>query len=456
MAELRETIGDEAVAPGDEVRTHLGNFPTGQIAVDAVEERAVVVKLRRERLEEVRGFEDVLHAVVDVALEDHRRLGIEQLASAAEGAVGHIALHDLDGVGVLVVHARNLVEGDAVPVAHQADAARARHVIGKQHRGGCLSAGEQVGIGRYLGIDMRFARAARPQFAEVVVELDERNHADEEVHALARGERAGFVTGGAQDERDPFIGGELTAPGDDLVDIEVGHLDRREVDDVEWRVLRTLAVFRGPGLDGGGWILAKDIGKRVFGNVFGTQVLDARDAPNAAGEHLGVLAHILVGHDERLDGEVGEVRHVDIAALVEIGAHLVDDGVLPQLANTRLDDLALLGAHVVFGKDLADAREPLVKRGGVIGGAIGAQQVFQDKRGDARAALHEGGEVFAHDEPGEVAYDLTVEFVLLVGGGGDCGVVAHGYHPKSIEGAKATRIWRSQSAWTSRVAVLRA
>ena len=196
VEEFAQAVGDEAVALADEVRAHLGNLPAGQVAVDAIEERAVIVKLGRERVEQVRGLEYVGHGVVDIALEHHGSLGVERLGAASECAVGHVALHDLDGVLVAEVHASDLVEGDAVPVPHQADALSCtRRVVGEELCRGGLPAGEQVGVGRDLGVDVRLARSARPQFAQVVVELHKRHHAREEVHALARREGGRLITG---------------------------------------------------------------------------------------------------------------------------------------------------------------------------------------------------------------------------------------------------------------------
>ena len=45
--------------------------------MDTIEERRVVVELGRERVEQVRSLEHILHAVVDIALVDDGGVSIE-------------------------------------------------------------------------------------------------------------------------------------------------------------------------------------------------------------------------------------------------------------------------------------------------------------------------------------------------------------------------------------------
>ena len=142
-------------------------------------------------------------------------------------------------------------------------------------------------------------------------------------------------------------------------------------------------------------------------------VLDAQDAPDTALEDLRVLTHILGRHDERLDTQVGEVGHVDVAVLVKPRGHLVDDRVGAQLPDFRFDDLGLVRAHVVVQKNAADALEAALHGHGVVGGAVHAQQVLQHEGGHVGAALHEGREVFAHDLAGEMLHGEPIHRVGL-------------------------------------------
>ena len=88
-------------------------------------------------------------------------------------------------------------------------------------------------------------------------------------------------------------------------------------------------------------------------------ILNAHDAPNAALQNLGVVAHVLGRHHKRLNGQIGKRRHVDVFVFVELGRHLIDNGKATQLANLGLDALGLVGTHVVIGEDLADALQAL-------------------------------------------------------------------------------------------------
>ena len=113
----------------------------------------------------------------------------------------------------------------------------------------------------------------------------------------------------------------------ELGQVEAGHLYGGEARDLEGGVLGSaLALARGtpfaqpPALLGG--VIVEDVRERVLRDVLGAQVLDAHDAPDTAREDLGVLANVLVGHDERLDAEIGELRDVQVAVFVQAGAHL--------------------------------------------------------------------------------------------------------------------------------------
>src|SRR5690606_22531542 len=85
-------------------------------------------------------------------------------------------LHDVDErpVGALLL-ARELVEGDDVPVADEPDAAVG--IVDEQLGDGDLTTGDQHPVGRELREDMRLTGALRAELDEVVVALNERNQA---------------------------------------------------------------------------------------------------------------------------------------------------------------------------------------------------------------------------------------------------------------------------------------
>ena len=165
-AELAQAVGDQPVVVRQQVAAHLRHLPAGKVAMDAVEESRVVVEFRRERIEQVGGLQHVSHRVVDVALEDHRRVRVQLVLATRERARRHIVLQDLDRVHVLEVHARHLVEGDAVPVADEAHALHGARTVARVHapeqvRRGCLATRQQDRVGRYLLVHMALTRAAR-------------------------------------------------------------------------------------------------------------------------------------------------------------------------------------------------------------------------------------------------------------------------------------------------------
>ena len=173
-----EVVDDQAILVREELGPHLRDFPAGNVSVEAVEERGVDHRFG-ERGEEVACLDERIDGLVDVADEHHRGIGIDRVAATGERSRGHIVLHDLDAVLVLEGDARDLVEGHHVPEADQADLA-AGHVV-EQVRDGGLSAGNQDAVRADFLVDVALARAPRPKFGEVVVVLDQRDHAGQKV-----------------------------------------------------------------------------------------------------------------------------------------------------------------------------------------------------------------------------------------------------------------------------------
>ncbi len=230
---------------GEKIAAHLRNLPPGQIAVDAIEVGRIVVELLGKRIEQMRHLQHVLHGVVYIAFQHNGGIGVDLVASAGVAARGHVVLHDLHGISILEAHARHLVEGDAIPQAHQthAHSVSARTCcahVAEEVRRRRLAARKQNGIGRHFFVHMGFARTARPQFAQIVVTLDEGHHTFQEMQTLSLGQDSGLVAGRPQEQRLPLLGREGRPVGNHLVEIEVGHLNRGQADHAEGRVLRTL------------------------------------------------------------------------------------------------------------------------------------------------------------------------------------------------------------------------
>ena len=344
--------------PGQQARAHLGNLPARQVIVDTVKEGRIVVKLWRERIKQVRGLKNVLHGVVDVAFKDHGGIGVDLVAAARIAAARHVVLHDLHGIGVLKAHAGDLVERHAVPVAHQAHTVGAHgvHTAEQVGRGG-LAARKQDGVGRDLFVDVTLTGAAGTQLAQIVVALDERHHALDKVQALFLGKLAGLIASRAQQHIEPLVARKVLALVDHGIQVQVGHLDGRERRHAKRRVLGSALFALGLGA---AWrIVAKDLHAKLVFLIHGMTILDAHNAPNAALQNLGIVAHVLGRHHKRLDGQVGKRCHVDVFVLVELGRHLIDNGKATQFADLGLNALGLIGTHIVIGEDPADALQAL-------------------------------------------------------------------------------------------------
>ena len=204
---------------------------------------------------------------------------------------------------------------------------------------------------------MALAGAARTQLAQIVVALDKRHHTLDKVHALLLRKLAGLIAGRAQQYVEPLVACEILALVDHAIQVQVGHLDGRERRHAKRRILGP-ALF-ALGLGAARRIVAKDLHAKLVFLFHGMTILDAHDAPNAALQNLGIVAHVLGRHHKRLDRQIGKRRNVDVFVLVELGRHLVDDGKAAQLADLGFNAFGLIGAHVVIGEDPADAVQAL-------------------------------------------------------------------------------------------------
>jgi hypothetical protein len=146
--------------------------------VDAVHEGGVVAHLRRQRPEQVPNALLVLHVHVEVADQHDGAVGADALLATAELAGLHVALHDVDAVLLVEGDARDLVEADHVVLADQP--ALAGGVVDEHLRHRRLAARDQMRVGRDLLEQVALAGAPRPELHQVVVALDERDHAQQE------------------------------------------------------------------------------------------------------------------------------------------------------------------------------------------------------------------------------------------------------------------------------------
>ena len=160
------------------------------------------------------------------------------VTATGERTRGHVVLHDLDAILVLEGDARHFIEGHHVPQADQPDLTPGHVVEQVRHRR--LSAGDQDAVRADFLVDVALARAPRPKFGEVVVVLDQRDHAGQQVplHPLAEVRR--LHAGRTQQHVDPLLLGEGPPSLEQLVQVHVRHLDRLQVPKHERRALLVL------------------------------------------------------------------------------------------------------------------------------------------------------------------------------------------------------------------------
>ena len=169
---------------GEELDPHLGDFPAGDVEVDAVEEGHVLTDHVGHGHEQVRRPHHHLDRLVRVAEHgDRGHAGQRVLATGerARLAVGLERRHDLLGHLLEVGH---LVEGDGIPDADQAHLA-ARHVV--EEIGDRRRAGQQDGVGAEFLVGVALAGPAWAKFHEVVVGLAQRQQPGQEAAASAGG-----------------------------------------------------------------------------------------------------------------------------------------------------------------------------------------------------------------------------------------------------------------------------
>ena len=363
MEGLGQVVGDEAVARGQEVATVLGHLPAGNIGGEAVHHRQV--ELGGQGLKQVVlvGIDHLLHRHIDVADEAQAGIG-DDLGPAGKAAIGHEVLHDLDGVRIFDLDPADLIEGDGVPKAHQADLAAL--VVVKERGLGGLAAGDQGGVGGEFAEEVGLARAARPQFDIVVVGLHQRRQAGDEMQPHPRRELVRFQPHGTQHHRQPLVPGEGRPAGGVAREIEAGQLDRAQV------------------LDGKGVVVLLDV-----------VVRQGHLGPDPALQQAVVVAVELFADGNALGVEVLQRRPVALLLLHVAHMDLVDEAVPALGCHLGLGGIGLVGADIVFLEGGEHGLHAGVQLRLVIAGAELGEQKLQDEGRDVGALLDPVQQVLA-------------------------------------------------------------
>ena len=130
--------------------------------------------------------------------------------------------------------------------------------------------------------------------------------------------------------------------------------------------------------------------------------------PDAAFQQPLVLADEGVGDVHEAIPEVDQLGPVLRA--VQPHQHLVDEGLPAALLDARLRLHRLVGTDDRIGQGVVDQAQPGLHRNRIIGGAVFAQQVFQDVGRHVGAHFDLAHQVFADDPAGEDLVDLPIQF----------------------------------------------
>ena len=117
--------------------------------------------------------------------------------------------------------------------------------------------------------------------------------------------------------------------------------------------------------------------------------------PDAAHQQAVELPQVVLGDVDVLVPEVDQLGPVLVVVGEVADLHLVDEGVLALVLDQRLGLVRLVGPDEVRGDRGVDHPQPGVDGGGVVGGAILAEQVLQDEDRHVGPDLHLADEILA-------------------------------------------------------------
>ena len=217
--DFRKIVHHEAIAVGEHLAPNDVHLPARDVEVDPVQ-KGRIVELVWQLIEQVRMLQHVRHGMPGVPHEHHGRFGPQGFHAPGEGLVGHVVLHDVDQCFIdAFLLAGELVEGHAIPVAHQADFAAG--VVHKQLGYSDLTTRNQDPMGREFGVNVGFTRSLGAKFNKVVVPLAERNQSDQLRQLAAPSEHLRVKADALYQQVNPLIGAELLPRGNVGVIVEV-------------------------------------------------------------------------------------------------------------------------------------------------------------------------------------------------------------------------------------------
>ncbi len=223
-------------------------------------------------------------------------------------------------------------------------------------------------------------RAAELDQVVVALGHGHQTHQHEQLDAAA--ERGRLEAQGADQQVNPLVGGQLPAGRTVIIQIEGGKLDRLEAGDEEGTLLAAHHLFPAE--------------------------FHVHLRPDAALQQPLVLADEGVGNMHEPIAEVDQLGPVLRA--VQAHQHFVNEGLPVALFDARLGLHRFVGPDDRIGQGAVDQAQPGLHRHRVIGGAVFAQQVFQDVGRHVGAHFDLAYQVLADDPTGEELVNLAIQF----------------------------------------------
>ncbi len=180
----------------------------------------------------------------------------------------------------------------------------------------------------------------------------------------------------------PFICSEVLALVNELLQVDVGDLDR-------------LQCLNLPShLD-----------------VLTTDVANGHNTPHTVTtQQFRVTAHVIGTDRNTCQAEVGKSSLILVILFVEHHGHLVDNAVLAVLAYQPLDRLCLGTVNIVVLDDLFHLFQALADDILIIAGAILSQEVFQHIGRNRKTSLYEESQILSY----HLAYEGIHYFLLQI------------------------------------------
>ena len=319
--ELRKIIRNETIIIRKVFRTHLRDFPSRNITMHPVKKRTIDHRIR-ERLKQMGSLQKIVHTLVDISHKYHWSVRLNSVLPSCKRSRSHIVLHDLNAILVLEIDSGNLIKCHAIPKTYQTNLPSS-HVI-EEIGNRCLSAWNKNGVWRQLFINVRLTRSTRSQLTDIHIVFYQRNQPCQQMPFYSIVKLCRLHTAGTEKQIYPLFLHELASGLDNLILIQIRHLDRRDLIDHEW------AAFL--------FILIIEIGQ-------------VNNTPDTTGQKLLIRPDILRMYINPFDAQEQKICLILISTLIQLNADLVDDRMCSLFLDPCLDLFCFIRTHIIIWKD---------------------------------------------------------------------------------------------------------